>query len=1013
VAKQPLKIHDEVVVFDLESDVLKTDKQFEEDFKKLQDFYAYTIKHDPVPIKTAWEPVPWTTVYTPMNPAPTPKPIPDIPCKSSAQEATENGVPDHKNVYKHLNELCICGKNGGSHYGFKCYFNGPPGEFHLKSSEIMPTTTKKNDIPPKDVLDLVPGSVPEDWHRHHQGNGWVYKNAKVAGSASVYEGAVVYDNAKVMSCAVIYEQARIFGNAVINSDCYVKGHAKIGGDAVVHYASHISGYAKIFGTVENYCQISGKTYVKPEVVVSAHSKLSATPVVYRTQKAKGLSILATSGFDVPENKMYKIERLKTKKQLENLIGNFVRPCPVTPRHGFVDSRSVTTLDDVKNLIKETKAADKQAEFIVMPFIKASHSGIWTEGQLSVGTGNDGATSGRDSLIIPIQGVPSNMSKSNWDNLLKNAGITQSPYMELLWIKTVNQKYLGGGEYADNDVFTTKFVQLRDGPKLPNSVNFIPKETTVTNIVLAEGDLLKWESDVKDFKPGTVVYHPGGSLASHYAIHAYLNNIPVLIDKEPHIGDILKPDTEVLKSDISKLKKGFQLGCTIKCSYQDAAYIMMAGCHSTSQWLGRSDLFLGMAMGCCYRLLVAASLGEFRRHKSHILHEGDSSIGSREKVYKDVWDIILTADIQTRFAAAMKSFDEDLWGGSIGGVNWFILSRWGALVYNSLIDGDEKTALEALNKGVNSVHNGGWTFNKFIGHDEMNNTAKNPVYALLKVAPLLYDSVKLNFIENQTTKYEIKDILDIEDYIAEHKKKIYEKTQKKSTSSVKNTSKKCCSNDCCGNPDCTECHPVNQKIPKSCLFEGKMVPHSGKETLIITTENDVFPVCEAHLDEYLIYPSMYSIYKPICPVCNDNDNDNDNTTISEAQFAKNGSYFCNKCCVWFTPETSLLSEPKTDCDCGEHSCSDCYPDGCGCECTTCHDQGCVNCCGCMDHNCAQCYPEGCDCKNTECHDCGHSHCTECNPDHDEDHCPSCYGTSEGKCINEDCKDCYPEPETETK
>lgn len=985
---QTFQIHDELII--QEPPESKDQNKLLEDIKKLTDLYVYKVDWESSsntsdPYKVFTEP-PWTVQYKPIETIPmlTTSKVIGPYYNSYAQQYKEQGIHDNKNVYIHINDYCLCGQTGGTHLGippFKHSYNDCQG-FILKSSiGTMKTVEKKSDKPTKAVLDLVPSSVPEDWHRHENGQGWVYKNAKVAKSAWVWEGAVVYDNAKVMTSAIIYENAKVFGNAVIQNDCHIAGHSKVGGDAVVHYASHISDYAKIFGIVEKYCQISGKTYVRPGVTIPANSKLTATPVIYRTQKAKGLSILESSGFDVPKNKMYKIERLKTKKQLESLVGHFVRPCPVTPRHGFVDSRSVTTLDDAKKLIKETKAADKEAEFIVMPFIKASHSGIWTEGQLSIGTGNDGATSGRDSLIIPIQGIPSNKNKESWSTLLKDAGITQSPYLELLWSKDTNQQYLGNGVYKDVENYTTKFVQLRDGPKLPNTTNFIPKETVVTNVILAEGDLLEWESKVKSFQPGIVVYHPGGSLASHYAIHAYLNNIPILIDKEPKIGDILKPDTTILKPDIDKLRKGFQLGCTLNLSYHNAAYIMMAGCHSTSLWLGKCDLFLGMAMGCCYRLLVAASLGEFRRYKSHILHEDDPSVESnREKVYAKVWDIILEESIKTRFASAMKSFDEDAWGGSIGGVNWYILSRWGALIYNSLIDGDEKAALEALNKGTNSVHNGGWTFNKFISQDEMNQTAKNPIYSLLKVAPILYDTSKLNFIENQLLKYEVKEIKDVEEYIAQNKKGKYQKKQSVKTSSV-NINKKCCSNDCCGNPDCTECHPAIKKIYESCPYQGDFtIPHAGKETTIHLYDGflqGIFPVCEAHLSAYLDHPHLYKLYDP----------------------------------------TSSQSEPKhkpeLECDCLEHDCSDCYPDGCGCECTDCHDKGCKECCGCGGHDCNKCYPNGCDCSNTKCHDCKWNHCNECNPNHDGDHCPNCYANSDGTCTDPNCEKCYPEPETETE
>jgi hypothetical protein len=41
----------------------------------------------------------------------------------------------------------------------------------------------------------------------------------------------------------------------------------------------------------------------------------------------------------------------------------------------------------------------------------------------------------------------------------------------------------------------------------------------------------------------VVYHPNGCLASHYAIHAILNEVPVLVSREPSVGEQLEVTSE--------------------------------------------------------------------------------------------------------------------------------------------------------------------------------------------------------------------------------------------------------------------------------------------------------------------------------------------------------------------------------------------------------------------------------------------------------------------------------------
>jgi len=703
--------------------------------------------------------------------------------------------------------------------------------------------------PPEEILSLVKGSKASDWHKHPQGGGWVYKTATVHPAAYVTDNAAVYDCAVVESSVGVSINARVYGTALLQYGCCVFGKAKIGNGAVIGKGSSICGQAKVYGTVGSNSTIKGRTFVKSGVVIGDGKLITKTPREFRTQKAKGVEALRNNGFNVPKGELFLIEKLKTEKQLSALIGKFVRPCPVTPRHGFVDSRSVASLEEAKSLIKETKAADSKAELLVMPFIKASHSGIWTDGLLSMGKGNDGATAGKNSYMIPVQGKP---ESKKWESLLKEAGITQAPYLELLWTEAVC-----GGMYGEETDYKTQFVQLRDGPKLPDAIDFIPDKIKVEHVIRADGDLLAWETKVKKFKPGTVVYHPGGSLASHYSIHCFLSSIPVIISREPKTGEILKPNTDKPKPDIELLRKGFLLGCQMKMGYLQAAYIMLAGCHSTTKWLGRCDLILGLAMGCCYRLLITASLGEYRHKKKRTGGDGGED---RNTVYVKVWDKTLEEESRKQYDEASISFDKDAcWSFSYGGVNWYILSRWGMLIYNALIDGDVKASMEFFNKGVNSVHNGGWTFNKFIQPEEMNRTAVNPLYAVLKIAPILYDSTQGPASPVfDTTKYVVQEI-DPEEYLKERRKK-YEEGKAKSSYSyaTKKITKKCCDNpDCCGNPSCKDCHPV--KIDKTfytayttCQCSDKQ-DHEGKTTWVYGGSKNIkylIPACEKHLGWYM-------------------------------------------------------------------------------------------------------------------------------------------------------------------
>src|SRR5207237_6510131 len=101
--------------------------------------------------------------------------------------------------------------------------------------------------------------------------------------------------------------------------------------------------------------------------------------------------------------------IKTAKLRPQL---FARPCPVRPRHGFVDSRKVKAFDpDVINLLKESWAEDPDAELLLTPYIPAEFSGVWRPGLLVLGPGHDGATSGHSSIAVPLPWKPGSNYRS--------------------------------------------------------------------------------------------------------------------------------------------------------------------------------------------------------------------------------------------------------------------------------------------------------------------------------------------------------------------------------------------------------------------------------------------------------------------------------------------------------------------------------------------------------------------------------------------------------------------------
>lgn len=439
-----------------------------------------------------------------------------------------------------------------------------------------------------------------------------------------------------------------------------------------------------------------------------------------TQKAKGLITLRSYlGGRVPS---FNLIPAKGANPL-HLVNRFVRPCPVTPRHGFVDSRLVSDEAEATQVIAETLAADENAEFILMSKLEAVCSAIWTPGIMVLGAGNDGATAGRTSVTIPVGG-----ELFERDSLiLEKSGITNSPYAEIIWT----------GSYSKPKTYRQFLVQLRDGPKVTQQTDYIAASVTVSKVILAEGDLLEWESLMKNQPAGTVVHHPGGSLASHYAVHAVLNSVPVLVSREPKVGDVLLPTEEVdaSKPDMERMRAGFFYALSAESDYIAACYMMLLGCHSTTLWLSKQDFLLGVALGFAYRLSITAGIGEWRHRPGR---KENAPKPQRHVVYENVWPS--THKLRRVYMRTLRDFRVLPWESGMGGEKWFQFTQWAAMIFNGLKAGDYTAALAAMNNAVHSSHNNGWGFNKFANDGAMDQVAADPVTALEWCGPLVYKAL---------------------------------------------------------------------------------------------------------------------------------------------------------------------------------------------------------------------------------------------------------------------------------
>lgn len=412
---------------------------------------------------------------------------------------------------------------------------------------------------------------------------------------------------------------------------------------------------------------------------------------------------------------------------------WVRPCPTTPRHGFVDSRVCRNLRELQDLMREAKKADKDAELLIQPKINAVWSAILTDSHVSVGPGNNGATAGKDSFMFKL--VPENKDYALFHKpLLQRAriGEDQDAYAEIV---RASQGY-------------THVVQLRAGPKLPPTYNFIPQDVTVTRVrtLKAGEDEFAWEGEAKALasEPGVVVYHPGGTMSSHFGVHCVINNVPYITTFAPTVGQAIAQESESGQPNYDMLREGLKFGLA-SCQQQPLTEwgwrgllgIMML--HNYAAEHGEdASYMLGMSTGWLWKMMTAACLGEYR----HVLkyaredetftselvsqskHRSRESIFQRALVKEGHSLVPWLQEATTDFLARPN------WPASYGGLYWgrsglMTLRFWDTMyAFIGNPNAENATALVAgLNTLIHAAHNGGLLLNKFVGTGQMDEIAR--------------------------------------------------------------------------------------------------------------------------------------------------------------------------------------------------------------------------------------------------------------------------------------------------
>lgn len=532
-------------------------------------------------------------------------------------------------------------------------------------------------------------------------------------------------------------------------------------------------------------------------------------VTYKTQKAKGLqaawplSGLTAYGYSVAV--MHGVLPYY-KEDLNNLFKRplpiFARPAPIMPRHGFVESRVVKSVDEIKELYEETLRHDPQGELILMDKLTGRFSAVMTATGVTWALGNDGVTSGKGKQYhIP---TPSGVFDTTMLNCLGIKDKSHGVYCELV-------EHRGA----------VCCVQVRLGPKQPDSrakrIMACPN-LRVRHIVSAENDnLILWDKTMKLHRPhNTLVWLPGHSLSSHFVVQAMANGLSVSIEETcpAKVGEILQADkTELARlseADYKRLARYLKEQSSF--TYFDGARDVMLSVgilHSLPYWSNERHLLKLRAMGAMMaaRYSLAACLGESRhlprdnwaakengQEEQPICVPWEKLMGKGFKIGVSTCDrsyvftrafvapwnlaydlaIAAAADLHIKGQPHAVEYISkpgcklDDYKTGYRGMKW----EWAALKSADLIAAINKFILEPneanwgpvvgfYNEVVNCAHNGGYLLNKWADTQFIDRAASSPsfVFGFAQVMNVVFCDSERNLAGIWRPKSELDDASD--------------------------------------------------------------------------------------------------------------------------------------------------------------------------------------------------------------------------------------------------------------
>lgn len=466
-------------------------------------------------------------------------------------------------------------------------------------------------------------------------------------------------------------------------------------------------------------------------------------------EATGHTISTTTHIILPATLVAHENAVNVRKLLEYPV--FARPCPVVPKHGFVDSRVITNQNALKKLAVTTLKEDPDADIAITKFLESGHSAIVSGGAITLGAGHDGATSAiGKSTVLPI--VPVNY---------KNLGLQS---IGTKWIKDEKEETLFWELVYPSGMNNPVLVQVRPGPNINfRSPDYIPEDVIVQHILTpsdVKGDLLEWATYVAENDIlGTVINVPEASLASHFAIHGITHKVPVVTSTKVEKGDFFKAnidsddtvDEEEVRQLFTKLASSKNAPIFTK-DYRALAFAAIYGVHNISALLQEKDARkIAIIAAVMSKLGTMLALGELRYYKHSNLYDFGES---RLDIYANSAKAPLSKAVEKLHELAHFYLDKNGWSGSYGGKPWYKISKCAVNIYSAFAQKKPLAdIIDIMNEFIHLSHNSGKYLDKVLGGEVhlMDMAAEKPAIFTIFKGPAIAECMeKLGLVLDKIT-----------------------------------------------------------------------------------------------------------------------------------------------------------------------------------------------------------------------------------------------------------------------